>query len=317
MKVSVCITTYNHENFIVQALDSVLMQKANFNFEIIVGEDQSSDTTREIVTGYQHSHLNLKLFLNNHPAEYVRINGRKNFLNNLANAKGEYIALLDGDDFWTDPLKLQKQVDYLDKHPECSTVFHWADRLEDENLTPNGNGPPVVKDFYSVDDLLEHSSFIPTCSTLFRRAVIDVLPDWLSITPFGDLPLHVLNSLRGKIAFLNESMATRRIHMGGLYCGSSRVYRTLNYIICFEIMSFHLNFFDNPYYQKYMALVKKRLKNLILDRANLDEAIGLLEEHSDIYRNYPSIVTLLSQLITLRHNIEIMNSKTTNFQRHT
>ena len=126
-KISVCITTYNHEKFISQALDSVLMQKTDFDFEVLVGEDDSPDNTRDIVKKYARRYPDkLRLFLNDRK-NVIYINGRPtgrwNFINNIRHAKGEYIALLDGDDCWTDPNKLQVQVDFLENNPAGKKLF--------------------------------------------------------------------------------------------------------------------------------------------------------------------------------------------------
>jgi glycosyltransferase involved in cell wall biosynthesis len=168
IRVSVCITTYNHEEFIAQAIESVLMQQTPFEYEILIGEDQSSDNTRDIVLSYKEKYPNkIVIFLHDYPQDYVRINGRKNFVNNLQNARGEYIALLDGDDYWTDPLKLAKQAAFLDNHPDYSTVFHWADWFENGVMKKRLYGPYEIKEFYTVDDLLEKvilSRRVPQCS---------------------------------------------------------------------------------------------------------------------------------------------------------
>lgn len=116
--VSVCIQTYNHERFIGKCIDSVLMQKTTFPFEILLGEDESIDDTRKICTEYAIKYPNkIRLFLHSRK-NTIFINGvatgRFNINYNLKNSNGKYIALCEGDDYWTDPLKLQKQVDFLD-----------------------------------------------------------------------------------------------------------------------------------------------------------------------------------------------------------
>lgn len=297
MKLSVCITTYNHEEYIAQALDSVLMQQTEFDFEILVGEDQSDDATRNIVISYQERYPKLRLFLHNYPPDYQRVNGRANFFNNMEKSIGEYIALLDGDDYWTDPLKLQKQVDFLDAHSNCSAVYHKADVVENGTIRTGGCGIKVIKDFITTDDLLEHSNFIPTCTVMFRREVMDQMPEWVNISPYGDLPTQILNSLRGPIAFLNESMAARRIHQRGMFSGKSQVRQILNNYITFEIMSFHLDFYNNPYYQGYTNRMLTLLEELIRDPAALNDAIMLLDEKRESYSTYPSIADLSIQLM--------------------
>src|SRR6185436_18390622 len=119
-KVSVLMIAYNIERFIGQAIDSVLMQRADFDYEIVIGEDCSTDGTRDIVRQYAAEH----------PSKIrpiLRVNNlgmNANFVATLQECRGTYIALLDGDDYWTSPYKLQRQVDFLDNHPEYSISFH-------------------------------------------------------------------------------------------------------------------------------------------------------------------------------------------------
>ncbi len=228
MKLSVCITTYNHEKYIAQAIESVLMQRTNFDYEIIIGEDDSADNTRQIVKEYKSRYPDkIRLFLNDRK-NVIYINGhptgRWNFINNLKHAQGKYIALLEGDDYWTDPYKLQKQVDFLDSHPNFAICFHWAGWLVEAtgDIRSWNYGPPEMKSFYTVDDLLEHSNFIPTCSTVFRNNVPKEFPDWYYNIEVGDLPLHIMNAQHGKIGFIDEKMAVRRWHSKGLYGGNTR-----------------------------------------------------------------------------------------------
>lgn len=228
MKLSVCITTYNQESYIAQAIDSAMMQEADFDYELIIGEDDSSDKTREIVKRYKKKYpQKIKLFLNDRK-NVIYINGqptgRWNFINNLQNARGEYIALLDGDDYWTDPHKLQRQVDFLDAHPEYASCFHpvdWLVQETGENIKA-AYGPPFIADYYGTDDLLRHSNFIPTCSAVFRRHLAVPVPAWFSEMPIADFPLHLILSTKGKIGFINESMAVYRHHKDGLYGGKNK-----------------------------------------------------------------------------------------------
>src|SRR5437899_12856070 len=130
MKVTALVTTYNHGNYIAQALDSVLMQKTNFEYEIIVAEDCSIDRTRSIVLDFQRRDPErIRLVL---PAENLGSAGNRVFAQAFELAQGEYVALLDGDDYWTSPKKLQKQVEFLGTHPECVLCFHNALRIYED-----------------------------------------------------------------------------------------------------------------------------------------------------------------------------------------
>ena len=127
--VSVCIQTYQHAGFIAECLDSVLMQHTNFSFEIILGEDESKDDTRKICKEYAEKYPSkIKLFLRSRK-DVIYINGkpsgRFNLIENLKSCQGKYIALCEGDDYWVEPLKLQKQVDLLEKNPQLIACHHW------------------------------------------------------------------------------------------------------------------------------------------------------------------------------------------------
>ena len=277
MKVSVCLLTYNHEKYIAQAIESVLDQQADFDIEIIIGEDQSSDGTRDIVLFYLNKYPEkIKVFLHEYPENYKRVSGRKNLVNNILNAAGDYIALLDGDDYWTDSLKLQKQVDFLDSHPSFSAVFHWADWFEDCVIHSKAYGPPLVKDFYTVDDLLEYSNFIPTCTAMFRRSLITEFPDWFYICPYGDLPLHIMNALKGDIGFIDCSMAVYRVHKGGIYASRSEVNKQINNLYAFELIAANLNLQERSGFLSYTESRMQDIRLLIGDNTALKEADQLI-----------------------------------------
>lgn len=222
MKLSVCIQAYNHGQYIAQALDSVLMQRTAFEFEIIVGEDDSSDGTREIVCAYQRRFPErIRLFLNSRE-NVIRINGRPtgrwNFMNNLQHARGEYIALLDGDDYWTSPEKLQRQVALLDQHPEYSSCGHRARMIFEDGRGEERIFSEAPAGRIGLARLLEGNP-LPTCSTVFRREVVLPLPEWFVEAPAADYCIHVLCARAGEIMLLDDVMGVYRIHDGGVWSG--------------------------------------------------------------------------------------------------
>lgn len=230
MKVSVSIITYNHEEYIAQAIDSVLMQKTNFDYEILIGEDDSNDNTRAIVTEYKERYPDkIRLFLNDRE-NVIYINGRPtgrwNLINNLKHARGQYIALLDGDDYWIDPHKLQKQVDFLDSHPECAMCFHNA-----YNLLPDQSKVDYMREwfrvnispYYELEDLLTQN-FVPTASVLFRNRLIKEFHHEFYKIPAGDWLFLIMLAQRAKLGFMNEIWSVRRMHEGGVISiASSRI----------------------------------------------------------------------------------------------
>ena len=209
MKVSICTATYNQEKFIAQAIDSVINQKVNFDYELIIGEDFSTDGTRQIVLEYQKKFLDkIKLILNK---ENI---GSKNNFNNVYNqCEGEYIAWLDGDDYWTDMNKLQIQADYLDNNPDCSLCFHDINFFYENGDNPSYlfPFPPLNKDKLTTEDLLQRN-FIGSCSVMYRAGCVKKLPDWVFAPIASDWPINIAYSLKGKLGYIRETMSAYRIH---------------------------------------------------------------------------------------------------------
>lgn len=259
MKVSVCITTYNHEKYIAQAIESVLMQSTNFDCEIIIGEDDSADNTRQIVKEYKSKYPNkIRLFLNDRKnVIYIdgQPTGRRNFVNNLKNAKGEYIALLEGDDYWTDPYKLQKQVNFLEANPDFSMCFHDALIMENNKLTKKRFLTALDKSVFDTEATLNpFGSFAPTASILFRNNLIIPFPDWYYSCVFGDRMIFTMLSKYGKIKYQDFPGAVRRIHPGGISSSFTEISSALNRNIFYKNMSSYLG-------EKYRPLCNQYLKH--------------------------------------------------------
>ncbi|WP_020604023.1 glycosyltransferase family 2 protein [Spirosoma spitsbergense] len=213
-KVSVLIITYNQKKFIRQAIDSVLAQKTTFPIEILVGDDFSTDGTREIIQEYERQYPGLVIGVL-HPHNMGK-NGGINFLETLKLAKGEYYALIDGDDYLTDPFKLQKQADLLDAHPDYSMTFHNAlITYEDGSPSHVLNGPDM-KPFYTVDDLIGDDEiwFMATSSTLYRNNIREY-PAWFRESSSGDIPRLILKAKLGKIGYIPDVMSVYRKNSAG------------------------------------------------------------------------------------------------------
>lgn len=201
------------------------MQKTNFPFEVLIGEDDSSDGTREICIDYDKKHPDkIRLFLNNRK-DVVYVNGyptgRWNFINNIRHAEGKYIALLPGDDYWTDPLKLQKQVDILDRHPEFVACHHWHKYAYKDNFgkyvespAPKKNGEGYMpKKVGNLQDIFANRLRLKSRTTMYRNLFkeINFPPDWYMKVAFGDVPLSMIMGKYGNFYFIDEPMAVYRI----------------------------------------------------------------------------------------------------------
>ncbi len=212
MKVSVLMVTYNHERFIAQALASVLAQRVNFDYEIVVGEDCSTDGTRDIVMEfYRRNPKRIVPLLRSH-----NLGGAQNFMAALASCHGQYVASLEGDDYWTHEDKLQRQVDFLDAHPDYAMCCHRAQVLDEMGGGRAGVFPLHRAGSYAIEDLLT-VCFVATCTPVYRRALVSPLPDWYSETELGDWALFALLAEHGKIELMDEIMAVYRVHSGGIW----------------------------------------------------------------------------------------------------
>ena len=225
IRISVHLITYNHENYIRRAIEGVLVQKVNFTYELLIGDDCSTDNTREIIKEYHNKYPEIiKPLLHPYNLGPKGLEGKNNFLTTLYACKGKYIALCDGDDYWIDPFKLQKQVDFLEANEDYAICFHRV-----YELAP-GKGPElsnlntsVNQETYTIEDLAK-GNFIHTPSVVFRNGLIPKLPTWFMDAPAGDYVLHMLNAEHGKIKYFPDPMAVYRRHSGGVW--SSVDYRT-------------------------------------------------------------------------------------------
>lgn len=222
--VSVCVQTYQHCDYIKKCLDGILMQQTNFPFEILLGEDNSTDETREICLGYaKRNPEKIKLFLH-HRKNNIKINncstGRFNFIYNLFSAKGKYIALCEGDDYWTDPLKLQKQVDFLEKNEKFKICFHNVKiYLQEENKFIEDKITRNVQSTSSLEDLAR-GNFMHTPSVVIRNNF--EIPPWFDKAALGDWTLYMSIIGNCEINKLEEEMAVYRVHRASIWSSVTR-----------------------------------------------------------------------------------------------
>lgn len=235
VKVSVAMITYNHERFISQAIESVLMQQTDFAVELVIGEDCSTDGTRAIVCEYAERHPSrVRLLLPEH-----NLGMMPNFIATLGACRGQYIALLEGDDYWTEPLKLQKQVDFLESHPECVICFHDVQILYEDASRPSVRfSPPEQKQLYVLEDVLK-STVTQTASLVFRNGLMASLPDWFHRAPLGDWALNVLLAEHGKIGYLSEVMSVWRNHGGSVWVGIPECKQLRQKLQMYELFDAH------------------------------------------------------------------------------
>jgi hypothetical protein len=211
--VSVLCATYNQKNYIKETLDGFLMQETDFNFEILINDDASTDGTTDILREYEQE-SNGRIVVN-YQNENQYQKGVRGMMTKylLPRAKGEYIALCEGDDYWTDPHKLQRQVDYMRANPECSICFHPV-TVHYENSEKSDEVYPENHDNFTLELLLE-TNYMQTNSVLYKNLrnyehlAENVIPnDWY---------MFIYHALKGDIGFIDEVMGVYRRNPSGVW----------------------------------------------------------------------------------------------------
>lgn len=217
--VSVAMRTFEHRPFVAQAIESVLLQDTPFEFELVIGEDRSSDGTREIVERYAERHPErVRTVL---PPENV---GHGEILRRVLEAtRGRFIAYLDGDDYWTSAAKLRRQAEYLEAHPECASCFHDASIVYEAAATPSGLTTPALAEAgFALEDIVTEC-FVPSPAMMFRREIVAELPAWSFESAWIDWLIHIRCAERGPLGYIAEPLAAYRVHEGGMFTALDRI----------------------------------------------------------------------------------------------
>ena len=211
--VSVRVATYNHEKYIAQCIEGILMQRTDFPFEIIIGEDCSTDRTREIVLSYQKKYPDkIQALLTE-----KNLGGARNSMHIQQACQGKYHAMCEGDDYWIDPLKLQKQVDFMEVHPNFSLCFHNAFVLSESSAATRLFFESNVKEILGFADVCQLT--VPTASVLARSEILATLPEWRLNIWCGDVLFRLWCAYHGSVRYIDDIMAVRRVHSGSMVVG--------------------------------------------------------------------------------------------------
>ena len=247
---SVCVRTYNQERFVSEALDSVLMQKTSFQFEIIVSDDCSKDGTRDVLREYQTKFPDsIRLIFGDR-----NIGGPNNLRRVIEASQAKYIVCLDGDDYFTDTYKLQKQVDFLEKHSEYVACFHNV-----MNVYETGSRSLFLPlDFpakVEARDVISKRWFLPIHSVMMRRNLIS-FPEWYSEVMNDDYVVNLSVVMHGPYYYMPDVMAVYRHHNAN----TSIQYH--NIVLIDGQLSRILEGFSSIYPESYKVVFESRINEL-------------------------------------------------------
>jgi glycosyltransferase involved in cell wall biosynthesis len=251
--VSVCMITYNHEKYIIEAINGVLMQETDFKIELIIANDASTDTTHEVISNLISSYSGqIKINYFHHSQNKGMM---KNFVFALEQCKGKYIALCEGDDYWTEPLKLQKQVDFLEDNDKFIGVFHKTEYLNESSpLDSRKSWRDYDRDvFYAVDTFTKFSLF-HTSSYCFRNLrKIDYSLLCSSKIVSGDMALLGVMAKYGKLKLIDQSMSVYRRNQGGITNRDTKISYHTHRITLIKFLN---NYYNGEYKDRAQEIIK-------------------------------------------------------------
>ncbi len=270
--VSICCITYNHEKYIRDAIEGFLIQKTTFPFEIIIHDDASTDNTQKIIREYSNKENRIVSILRK---TNIKSTGVPVFPFTFQKAKGKYIALCEGDDYWTDSLKLQKQVDFLEANLEFSLCFHNAKVIYEDKKKQPHSFVHLEKTTFNIVDIIISPWFIPTQSILFRREYL-VFPEWFKYVYNGDLALQLIYALKGNFYYLDEIMSVYRKHGTSAGATHSNSFIKLKIIEALTYFNQYTHFEYNSSIQKKINILRTELyKTLLYERHIINRLLSL------------------------------------------
>ena len=214
IKVSIICNTFNHEKYIEDAIKGFVCQKTNFNYEICIHDDASTDHTKEIIQKYERLYPELIFAIiqtENQYSKGISVNAI-----NTARAKGEYIAFCEGDDYWTDPYKLQKQVDLFEKYPDAALVVHGSLIVNARNRFARRKLLLIQEERkLSIEEVLENRGIVAAHNTYMYRNIEDTYPDFFRNLGVLDTTRCIYFALNHSVYYIPEIMSVYRVGIKG------------------------------------------------------------------------------------------------------
>ena len=309
--VSVCMATYNHEKFIARAIESVVAQKTDFPIELVIGEDCSKDSTRAICEELAARHPDI---INLLPSDQ-NWGMSKNGIRIMSNCRGKYVAILDGDDYWADPNKLQEQVQFLEQNPDyglvhtdAKTVDMDSNPVESDELVKRRNS---YKDGYAFFTLLGSNNFITSCTALFRHSLLETPPESIEKYWYAyDLWYWLRISMQAKVHYLNKKTGCYRIHPGGITnTAQFKKGRKRNYHVLYDVIENFQQLSAFPLQPKdRIFLFRKIISLLYRKQGTLAMKIRILRLMPQYFPGLGGITRILLDKLGIRNSQSIASN---------
>lgn len=268
-KVSVVTITYRHQDYILETIKGVLMQEYCGEIEFIIANDNSPDDTHQVVTDFFNSNTLPPSFILKYTKHEKNLGMMSNFICAMQQSTGKYIAMCEGDDYWTDPLKLHKQVDFLERNKDCSLCFHSS-----MNIFENNKSKFIInRPKYMTFDMrfgIKHAIYfdgglMATNSMFFLTEHIRNLPKWFTEASVGDWPLILLLATKGRLGYIDEIMSVYRVMSAGSWSVTNKDKNKalIHYNKLFKLLD-DFNYWTNKKYSTYILIKKLYYKLVIL-----------------------------------------------------
>lgn len=284
--VSICCLTYNHEPYIKQALDSFLMQQTNFAFEIVIHDDASTDNTAKIIEEYTQKYPEIFKPLLQTENQRSKFGGGMNPRFNFPRARGKYIAICEGDDYWTDSLKLQKQVDFLEENKAYGICWTKFNKIDDSDN--------IIEEFIpkfqeSLDEINLANFFNPyrtwTLTTMFRSKLIDCKTiNTFNFAKDNTIYFMALSKSKGKI--LNFNSANYRIHEKGVWSSNGNLKNNINNY--FHFNEIKIKIVNHNSIRKFLLLNLEQIYSGLIGKNNC--------KTNDIVYYFDFVIPILTKL---------------------
>jgi glycosyltransferase involved in cell wall biosynthesis len=307
--VSIVCAAYNHEKYIADAIDSFLMQKTNFEYEILIHDDASTDKTTEIIKKYERHYPEKIRPIYQYENQYSKgVKISPTFL--YPKSKGRYIAICEGDDYWLDPYKLQKQVDYMEEHSECSVCVHASKKIDTNTKKEIGVVRPSNRDrdFDIEEVIIGGGGLFATNSILFRKQLSVNIPRFYDIAPVGDYPLIVYLALCGDVHYIDEYMSVYRVGVSNSWSqrmSNANIEKRQKHVTEGEKMLEEIDKYTNYQYSNIInkKIIKNKFDFLIFKRKYKEAKTGIYKEYYKSLSIQDKLKILLKQYFPVIHKV--------------